>query len=98
MKFIIILVYWFSLIINKYMGLDCHGVKIKLGNHLLMLTCIFSVKIHLYQFSLFFFFKKTKIDNKIIISYETDYYFGLLGISLIRIQHVITVPTMACRT
>ena len=78
------------------MGLDCHGREIKLGNHLLMLTCIFSVKIHLYQFYLGFFFKKTKIDNK-IISDESDYYFGLLGISLIRIQHANAVPSMATR-
>ena len=40
------------------------GGKIKLGHNLLMLTCIFSVTIRLYQFyKLPSAFKKTKNDN-----------------------------------
>ena len=34
------------------MGRDRRGLKIKLRNNLLMLTCVVSVKIHLYQFYL----------------------------------------------
>ena len=42
-------------------------------------------------------FKKTKIDNKIIVSGEIDYYFFVYWVSLFRIQHVNAIPTMATR-
>ena len=54
------------------MGRDRRGLKIKLRNNLLMVTCVFSFT------RMPSAVKKTKMYNKIIISDEIDYYLGLL--------------------